>query len=232
MSLLATTQEALHLLFSGDAALWQIIAQSLKVSLLALLIGMPVCLAAGFFLAMTEFRGRRLAVIAVQSLQSFPTVVVGLVLYLLLSRQGPLGSWEMLFTSNAMIIGQAIIAAPVLAAASLAAIQAADPRVHETALSLGATRLRAALTTIREVRFGIMGGLFSAFGRVISEVGCALMVGGNIAGETRTLPTAIALETQRGEFAQGIAQGIVLMALAFGINFLLALLLQGRGGQR
>lgn len=232
MNILDATEQGLRLVFTGDTALWQIIGVSLRVSLLALLLSAPVCVAAGFWLAMTEFRGRRSLVIAVQSLQAFPTVVVGLMLYLLLSRHGPLGSWGILFTENAMIIGQAIIAAPVLVAASLAAIQAADPRVHETALSLGATRLRAALTTLREVRFGVMGGLFNAFGRVISEVGCAMMVGGNIAGETRTLPTAIALETQKGDFAQGIAQGLVLMGFAFGINFLFAILLQGRGGQR
>ena len=231
MTLWQTTQQAFVLLFSGDPELWRIIYVSLRVSLIALLAITPICIAAGFMLAMTEFPGRRLLVILVQSLLSFPTVVVGLLLYLLLSRQGLFGDWQLLFTQEAMIIGQAIIAFPVLVAFTLSAVQGADPRVHETALSLGATRLQAAFTTLREVRFGLMAAVFNGFGRVISEVGCALMVGGNIAGATRNIPTAIALETNKGEFAQGIALGVVLMALALGVNFSLALL-QGKGGMK
>jgi tungstate transport system permease protein len=156
-------------------------------------------------------------------------VVVGLILYILLTRQGPLGSWQLLFTQEAMIMGQAVIAFPVLAAFALAAVQGADPRVHETAVSLGASPLRAALTTLLEVRFAVVGGVFNGFGRVISEVGCAMMVGGNIAGVTRNIPTAIALETSKGDFAQGIALGVVLMLFALGISITLGLL-QGRGG--
>ena len=168
-------------------------------------------------------------VITLQSFLSFPTVVVGLVLYLVLTRSGPLGNLNMLFTQDAMIAGQAIIAFPVLAAASLAAVQGADRIVRETALSLGATRSTAVLTTLFEVRFAVMAGLFNGFGRVISEVGCAMMVGGNIAGITRNIPTAISLETSKGDFAQGIALGVVLMVFAIGANLALAWV-QGRGG--
>ena len=156
-------------------------------------------------------------------------VVVGLILYILLTRQGPLGSWQLLFTQEAMIMGQAVIAFPVLTAFALAAVQGADPRAHETAVSLGASPLRAALTTLLEVRFAVVAGVFNGFGRVISEVGCAMMVGGNIAGVTRNIPTAIALETSKGDFAQGIALGVVLMLFALGISIALGLL-QGRGG--
>jgi tungstate transport system permease protein len=231
MELLDTTHEALRLLFSADPVLWGIVWVSVKVSLLALILVGPLAVAAGFVLAHVAFPGRRLLVILVQALQSFPTVVVGLLLYMLLSRQGPLGSLQLLFTQAAMILGQMAIAFPVLAAYTLSAVQGADPRAHETARSLGAGRLRAALTLLWEVRFGAMAGVFMGFGRVISEIGCALMVGGNIAGLTRNIPTAIALETSKGEFAQGVALGIVLIVLALGVNIALAAL-QGEGGMR
>ena len=228
---LILTRQALVLLFTGDAQLWRIIYVSLIVSLSALVIATPFAIALGYVLAKIAFPGRRAVVIMLQSLLSFPTVVVGLVLYMLLSRQGPLGTLQLLFTQEAMIIGQIIIVFPLLAAFALAAVQGADPRCHETALSLGAGRLHAAFTMLNEVRFGIMAAVFNGFGRVISEVGCALMVGGNIAGVTRNITTAIALETSKGEFAQGIALGIVLMVFAFGINFALAWV-QGEGGMK
>ena len=231
MDLLDATRDAFRLLFSGDAALWTIVWISLRVSLLALLIATPAAVALGFFLAVSSFPGRRACVIALQSLLSFPTVVVGLILFLLLTRQGPLGSLQMLYTQEAMIAGQAVIAFPVLAAFALSAVQGADLRVRETALTLGATRMRAAWTTLFEVRFAVVAGMLNGFGRVISEVGCAMMVGGNIAGVTRNIPTAIALETSKGEFAQGIALGAVLLVLALGVNIVLSLL-QGRGGAK
>jgi len=229
MDLLEPTREAFYLLFTGDAELWRIISISLRVSLTAMLVVSPVAIAAGFILATVPFTGRRTLVILIQGLLSSPTVVVGLLLYLLLSRQGPFGEWHLLFTQKAMMIGQAIIALPVLVAFTLSAVQGADPRAHETALSLGAGTARAALTTLLEVRFGVMAAVFNAFGRVFSEIGCSLMVGGNIAGLTRNIPTAIALETSKGGFAEGIALGFVLLATAFGVNYALAFL-QGEGG--
>jgi tungstate transport system permease protein len=185
----------------------------------------------GYLLATASFRGRKLLIQLNQGLLASPTVVVGLVLYLLLSRQGIFGSLHLLFTRKAMVLGQIIIALPVLVAFTLAAVQAADPRVQETTLSLGATRLRTALTTLAEVRFGVMAAVFSAFGRVVSEIGCSLMVGGNIAGFTRNIPTAIALETSKGEFAEGVALGFMLLVAALVVNFSLAFL-QGEGGLR
>jgi tungstate transport system permease protein len=229
MDILESTRQAFALLFSGDAELWTIIWISLRVSLIALAAATPPAVVLGYALAQKRFPGRRILVVLVQGLLSFPTVVVGLILYILLTRQGPLGSWQLLFTQEAMIMGQAVIAFPVLAAFALAAVQGADPRAHETAVSLGASPLRAALTTLLEVRFAVVAGVFNGFGRVISEVGCAMMVGGNIAGVTRNMPTAIALETSKGDFAQGIALGVVLMLFALGISIALGLL-QGRGG--
>ena len=229
MDLLQPTREAFSLLFTGNPELWRIIFISLRVSLIAMLVVTPLAVVAGFFLATVAFPGRRSLVILIQGLLSSPTVVVGLLLYLLLSRQGPFGSWHLLFTQEAMIIGQVIIAFPVVVAFTLSAVQGADPRAHETAVSLGAGTTRAALTTLLEVRFGVMAAIFNAFGRVFSEIGCSLMVGGNILGLTRNIPTAIALETSKGEFAQGIALGFVLMAVALGVNYALAFV-QGEGG--
>ena len=230
MDLIGTTREALRLLLTGDPALWQIVWVSLKVSLGALLLISVPAIAAGYILATKTFPGRRLIVVLIQALFAFPTVVVGLLLYMMLSRQGPFGSMQLLFTQSAMIIGQMVIAAPILVAFTLTAVQAVDPLAGETAAALGASRLRAALTVLREARFAVMAACFNGFGRVISEVGCSLMVGGNIAGFTRNMPTAIALETTKGEFAQGVALGIVLMVLALGVNIALGWL-QGSGGR-
>jgi tungstate transport system permease protein len=189
----------------------------------------PICVPLGFVLARVAFPGRRALVVMMQGLLSFPTVVVGLVLYLLLSRRGPLGAFELLFTPSAILIGYMVIALPILMVFTVAAVQGADSRIYETARTLGASRLRAMSTTLWEVRFSVTAGFVNAFGRVVSEVGCALLVGGNIAGLTRNIPTAIALETSKGEFAYGIALGFVLMVIAVGVNLALAWL-QGEGG--
>jgi tungstate transport system permease protein len=228
MPLLEATQQAFLRLAAGDHELWSVVWISLKVSLCALALATPFAVALGFHVATNRFAGRRFAIVALQGLLSFPTVVVGLVLYLLFSRSGPLGPWHLLFTQDAMIIGQAIIAFPVLAAFTLAAITGADPRLRETATSLGAGPVRSALTSLYEVRFAVIAGVLNGFGRVISEVGCSMMVGGNIAGFTRNIPTAIALETSKGDFAQGIALGTVLMVFAFAIVALLALIQEDR----
>jgi tungstate transport system permease protein len=229
MDLFEPTRQAFRLLVSGDAELWHVIWLSLWVSVLAIALMAPPSIASGFVLAKREFPGRRALVVLLQALLSFPTVVIGLVIYLLLSRRGPLGAFELLFTPWAIMIGYMVIALPILVVFTVAAVQGADPRLYETARSLGAGRSRAALTTLWEVRFAVMAGIVNAFGRVVSEVGCALLVGGNIAGLTRNIPTAIALETSKGEFAQGIALGFVLVAIAIGVNVALAWL-QGRGG--
>jgi len=229
MGLLEPTREAFALLLRGDAELLRIIWLSLWLSLAAIALISPPSIALGVLLAKRRFPGQRAMVVLVQALLSFPTVVIGLVIYLLLSRRGPLGTLELLFTPSAIVIGYMAIAFPILVVFTVSAVQGADARVYETARSLGASRAGAALTVLREVRFGIIAAVVNAFGRVISEVGCAIMVGGNIAGLTRNMPTAIALETSKGDFAQGIALGMVLMAVALGINIVMALL-QGEGG--
>ena len=217
---------AFGLLWSGDPDLWRIIWISLTTSIAALALAAPLAVVAGYAIASYRFRGRRIVIWLVQAALSLPTVLVGLLLYLLLSRHGPLGALHLLFTRPGVMLGQFVICMPVLVAFTLAAVQAADPRYAETALALGASRWRTMRSVLHEVRFGVMAAVISGFGRVISEVGCALMVGGNIAGETRTITTAIALETSKGEFAQGIALGMVLVAIALLMNGAL-MLLQG-----
>jgi len=231
MSLAEAARHAFELLLGGDAALWGIIWVSLRVSFLALIFAALPAVACGFLLATLTFPGRRLIIVLLQTLLALPTVVVGLLLYLVLSRLGPLGEWHWLFTQEAMIFGQALLAFPILAAMTLTAVQGLDPRTAETARTLGASPMRAALTVLIEARFAVMAAVATGFGRVLSEIGCAMMVGGNIAGVTRNITTAIALETSKGEFAQGIALGTVLVVLALGINFLLAWL-QGKGDMR
>lgn len=231
MTLAEAARHAFELLLGGDAVLWEIIWISLRVSFLALAAAAIPAVACGFLLATLAFPGRRVIVVFLQTLLALPTVVVGLLLYLMLSRVGPLGGWHWLFTQQAMILGEAMLAFPILAAMTLTAVQGLDPRTAETARTLGASPMRAALTILIEARFAVMAAVAAGFGRVISEIGCAMMVGGNIAGVTRNITTAIALETSKGEFAQGIALGTVLVALALVVNFLLAWL-QGKGGMR
>lgn len=229
MSLSEAALQALRMLWEGDATLWGIVYVSLRVCFFSLLLATPPAVALAFLLANFSFPGRRVLIVLVQTLLALPTVVVGLVMYFMLTRSGPLGEHELLFTQGGMILGQSILAFPILAAMTLSAVQGADARVAETARTLGAGRVRVAWTQMLEVRFAVMAAVVTGFGRVISEVGCAMMVGGNIAGVTRNITTAIALETSKGEFAQGIALGIVLVAIALITNAGMALL-QGKGG--
>ncbi len=227
-SLTDANREALLLLFSGDQELWTVIGISFSVSLRAILMAAPIALVIAFVLAHVRFPGRRLLISTFNTLLALPAVVVGLTVYMLLSRAGPLGEWRLLFTQDAMVIGQFILALPILVAMGHSAIQAADRRAWETAVTLGATPWRAMLTLMYEVRFGLFSAVIAAFGRIIAEVGSSMMVGGNILNYTRNVPTAIALETSKGEFAQGIALGIVLLGLALMLNFALTFF-QGRG---
>ncbi len=220
--------QALRLLVSGDTELWRIIAISFSVSFRAVLMAAPLALMLAFVLAYKQFPGRRLLISLFNTALAIPAVVVGLTLYLLLSRAGPLGELKLLFTQQAMILGQMVLSFPLLVAMSHAALQTSDRRAWETALTLGAHPLRAAITVIREARFGLLAALIAGFGRVIAEVGSSMMVGGNILNYTRNIPTAIALETSKGSFAQGIALGLVLLLLALILNLSLGYF-QGKG---
>ncbi len=213
--------QALQLLLSGDTEVWNIISVSFTVSLKAILIATVPAIAVAFVLAYYAFPGRRFVITLFNTALAIPAVVVGLTLYLLLSRSGPFGDLHLLFTQEAMIIGQIILAFPLLVAMSHASLQSSDQRAWETAITLGASAFVAAVTVIREVRFGLMAAVIAAFGRIIAEVGSSMMVGGNILNHTRNIPTAIALETSKGSFVEGIALGMVLLTLALLLNFFL-----------
>lgn len=214
MTIAAATGAALAALLSGDGELWLVIGTSLAIAALALAVASVPALGAAYVLAHTNFRGKAFLVALLHALLAVPTVAVGLLLFLLLSRSGPLGALGLLFTPTAVALGQFIIALPILTAFAYNALRPRVAIVRETALTLGATRVQALLTVLRECRAGLVAALLAGFGRIISEVGCALLVGGNIAGSTRTLPTAIALDTATGQYTQGIALGIVLLLLA------------------
>ncbi len=214
-------QHALRMILSRDGEVFVTVWTSLYTSAAAILAAAAVGVPAGTALGLGRFRGRRTALTLLNTLMALPTVVVGLVLFGLLSRQGPLGSLGLLFTPLAMIAGQTVLAIPIVANYTVAAVAGADPRIFSTALTLGAGPLRAAAQLLREVRFGIVAAVVAGFGRVIAEVGVAMMLGGNIRGSTRTMTTAIALETSKGEFAFGLALGLVLMAVALVVNLFL-----------
>ena len=226
--ILGASADALILLFSWEPALWDIIAISFSVSLRAILVCAPIAIVVAFVLTVGRFPGRRALISMFNSLMAVPAVVVGLTIYLLLSRSGPMGDLKLLFTQTAMIIGQMVLAFPLLVAMSHAALQAAEKSAWETAITLGSNPWQAMLTIMREVRFGLMAAVIAGFARIIAEVGCSMMVGGNILGVTRNIPTAIALETSKGEFVQGIALGMVLLFLALFLNFVLSFM-QGKG---
>ncbi len=219
---------ALKLLLSGDQELWGIIGISFSVSVRAIIYSAPIAVLTAFVLAYFSFPGRRLLVSIFNTALSIPAVVVGLTLYITLSRAGPLGDWRLLFTQDAMVIGQMMLCFPLLVAMAHSALQSSDRRAWETALTLGASPFWAVLTILHETRFGLMAALLAGFGRIIAEVGSSMMVGGNILNHTRNIPTAIALETSKGSFAQGIALGLVLLTLALLLNIILGHF-QGRG---
>lgn len=214
------TVAALGLLVTGDAVIWEIIGVSFRVSVQALLYVTPVAIAIAFALSYGSFPGRHFVIATFNTLLSVPAVVVGLTLYILFSHQGPLGDLKLLFTQKAMILGQMVLALPIIVAMGHAALQGTDRRAWETARTLGAGPFRAMAVVFYEARFAVIAAIVAAFGRIIAEVGASLMLGGNIAGYTRNIPTAIALETSKGEFAQGIALGLVLLCFSFAVNLL------------
>jgi tungstate transport system permease protein len=217
---------SLSLICSLDGEVFNAVGTSLTVSLWAILLASLAGIPAGIGIAVGTFPGRRLVITLLNTLMALPTVVVGLVLYGLLSRQGPLGAMALLFTPKAMIIGQTVLAMPIVANYTLSTVAGADPRILPTAMTLGAGPLQGLARLVLEARFGIMAAVIAGFGRVIAEVGAAMMLGGNIQGYTRTMTTAIALETSKGEFAFGLALGIILMTVALVANLFLNILQQ------
>jgi len=205
----------------------RIVSLSLRVTGAALLFSTLAGIPLGSWLGLKRFVGRQLVMALLYTGMGFPPVVVGLFVYLVLSRSGPLGSLGWLFTPAAMIVAQVVISFPLISGFTMAAVMGVDPDLRQQVLSLGATDWQATLAVLREARVGVMVSIIAGFGSIISEVGAVMLVGGNIQGSTRVLTTAIVLETRKGDFDLAMALGVVLLALSFLAN-LAMLRLQGR----
>jgi tungstate transport system permease protein len=219
--------EALRLIVSGDPVVVEIALRSLQVTVMALSISAILGIPAGAWVALTHLPGKRLLTTLIYTGMGLPPVVVGLVVYLLLSRSGPLGNLGWLFTLPAMVLAQVIIALPLIIGVTMSSIMAVDPTLRLQVRALGATGLQATRALLAEARHGVIVGLVAGFGSIISEVGAVMLVGGNIAGRTRVLTTAIVLETRQGSFDLALALGIILLGLSF-ISNLFMVLAQGR----
>ena len=226
--LVAGARQAAALLLGADreivAVLWLSLQVSGTATLIALLLGIP----AGAALALTRFPGRTLVVSAVNTGMGLPPVVVGLFVTILLWRSGPLGDWEMLYTPAAIVLAQAVIAAPIVTGITLAAVQNVPAPFRLQLLALGASRAQMVWVVLREARLPMLAAVMAGFGGVISEIGASMMVGGNIKGHTRTLTTAMVLETGKGNFDVAVALSILLLVLVFAVNWALTTLQQRR----
>jgi tungstate transport system permease protein len=218
---------ALQLLLQGDSRLWTIMALSLWVSGVALALSAIGGIPLGAWLGLQTFRGRRLITTLIYTGMGLPPVVVGLIVYLLLSRSGPLGILGWLFTPTAMIAAQTLISLPLVAGLTMSAVEGVGTELRAQLRALGATQTQMARAVLWEARGGMLVALVAGFGSIISEVGAVMLVGGNIEGSTRVLTTAIVLETRKGAFDQALALAFVLLGLTFVLNAL-ALRLQGR----
>lgn len=216
--------QAFRMLLTMDEETSVIVVTTFKLTALSmagvLLFGLP----AGFLLGYFDFPGKRAVRTVTDTLLALPTVVIGLLVYAFISRRGPLGDWELLFTVRGMAIGQVILGTPIVAAYTAAAIEGLDSRLRQTLMTLGASGGKLALTSLWEARFMILVAALTAFGRIVGEVGSAMMLGGNIKWHTRTITTAITLETGKGEFALGIALGVILILISLLLNISLTFL--------
>jgi tungstate transport system permease protein len=215
---------AMSLLLQADSDLWGIVAVSLKVSLTALLIALVPAFLLAYAMVWNKRFPRKAMLLMMRTMQSFPTVVIGLILYLLLSREGVLGNLELLFTTDAMIAAQVLLAFPILVTLAFSGFFGLQQEAMETAITLGMGRGQRLLLMSWECRLSLVTALVTALARIITEVGCSMMVGGNILYVTRNIPTAIALETAKGNFAQGVALGIVMLVMALCLNFIMSAL--------
>ncbi|HEX3178783.1 MAG TPA: ABC transporter permease [Methylomirabilota bacterium] len=218
--------EALRLLVSGDADVYAVLWLSLEVSTLATLVSLALGVPSGAMLALVRFPGRTAVVSLVNAGMGLPPVVVGLFVSLLLWRSGPLGAWELLYTPGAIVLAQAVIATPIVIGITLAAVQNVPEKFRLQMLALGASRTQMVAVVLREARLPMLVAVMAGFGGVISEIGASMMVGGNIKGQTRTLTTAMALETSKGNFEVAIALSLLLLALVFGVNWALTAIQQ------
>lgn len=216
--------EAINLLVSGDESVYSAISTTITVSSWSLAISLVIGLPLGFFLGYYNFFGKSVIRTIVDTLLALPTVVIGLIAYTMLSQAGPFGNLGLLFTQKAIIIGQIVLALPIIIALTATQVEAVDKRLYDSLKGLGASSKQILVATLIEARFGLMTAAMTAYGRIMTEIGISMMVGGNIKYYTRTITTAIALETGKGEFVTGIALGLVLITIALMINAALSIL--------
>ena len=222
--ILAGFIEAIRLLWGGDGQTWSAVAATLKASSGSMAASLTLGIPLGFLLGYFDFPAKRQVRLLVDTALALPTVFIGLVVYAFISSRGPLGEMGLLFTIPGIAIGQTILALPVVVALSATAVESMDRHLRTLLISLGASRGQLLFSSLWEVRYGVLAAGLTAYGRVMTEVGISMMVGGNIKWHTRTITTAIALETGKGMFATGIALGLVLVAIAFGVNVCLSFL--------
>jgi len=212
---------ALNLILGFDIELYYVVWTSLKISFSSILITSFLCIPLGLVFAFRNFPGKPVLQSILNTLMAMPTVVVGLLLFGLLGRRGAFGELELLYTQTAMVIGQCVLIFPIILNLVISAANTADPRIRSTSVALGAGRVQQPVIFVNEVRFAMMAAIVAGFGRAIGEVGVAMMLGGNIEGYTRTMTTAIILETSKGEFEFALALGMLLLLVAFVVNGLL-----------
>ena len=211
--------EAIHLIFTFDPEVWGIIEVSFRVSLTSTFLAALVALPIGSFIGLRVFKGKKVLTNLINTFMGFPPVVMGLIVYLLLSRNGPFGTLGLLYSTTAMIVAQFLLAVPIIMGTAKAAIESVDPALKETVLSLGANERQLWWELIKHSKKSIIAGFLVAFGQAISEVGAVMIVGGNIRWETRTFTTSIVLQTRMGEFGMAIALGVILITIAFIVNY-------------
>ena len=213
--------KAIELIISLDPEVMEIAGRSLMISLTSALLASIICIPMGSLIHFRRFPGKRIVISLIQTFYSIPTVAIGLFVFVLFSRAGPLGGFSLLFTPTVIVLGQMLLITPILLGLTISAVSGVDKAILDTARSLGASGFQTAIVVLREARFAVVAAVIMGFGRAISEVGIALMVGGNIKGFTRVITTAIALETSRGDLELAIALGIILASVALVINIFL-----------
>jgi tungstate transport system permease protein len=211
---------AIQKIFTGDPEVYSITARTLEISLSSTIIGALLFVPLGCLIYFNNFWGKKALISIIQTCYSLPTVFVGLLVFLTFSNAGPLGIFDIMFTPQVMVIGQAVLISAIVTGLTISALSGVSPVIRETAISLGASRLQSVWVVLKEARFAVLTAVMVGFGRAISEVGLALMVGGNIRGYTRVLTTAISLETSKGDWALSLALGFILVALALIVTVL------------
>ncbi len=212
---------AVRLMVGGSPELWNIIGVTFQVAIVSTAFGIVLGAPMGFAMGASRFRGRSVLIALTNTAMAVPPVVIGLIVMMILSRQGPLGSLGLLYTVDAMSIAQTLISAPIIAGLTSAAVASVPYKLRLQARSLGASRVHEAFLTLREARLGVVAAVAAGFGAVVRGVGAVMMVGGNIEGQTRVLTTAIVQEARRGDFGLALALGVILMAITFGLNGLI-----------